>query len=319
MADDKKKNKKSGWISLSNSKLEADVAYFEARLSMLDEKPTTSHQHAQLIAYKALEGILSEALERLTEQQRKRRKMRAKIEVPLAEQLDNKDIKSIIEDGSDAVAEKTPASPETSTPEAVSSNLTPSSAVAPTTEDSASMPEPAAELEEESTVAEPADSASQSITPPEAIDLEKEIPVPEIETLTDADNEEELADVENFGSFGSENVYLRNALFSTNLSFLQEAEEDPEEVQEEWVDVEESEIIANVGNLDSPADIVSLEAGVADLGHEVAKHEANIHSFIEGKKTRFDESTKNTIEQQSESSVDLEEDSSDSPSGSENP
>ncbi len=43
---------------MSVSGLEADIAYFDARLSMLDDKVTTTHQEAQTKAYKALESAL---------------------------------------------------------------------------------------------------------------------------------------------------------------------------------------------------------------------------------------------------------------------
>jgi len=48
----------------SVSKLEADVAYFDARLSMLGT-PSTQYQKAQLKAYQALEGMLVQSLVRV--------------------------------------------------------------------------------------------------------------------------------------------------------------------------------------------------------------------------------------------------------------
>lgn len=48
----------------SLSKLEADVAYFDARLSMLG-KPSTQYQKAQLKAYQVLEGMLVQSLVRV--------------------------------------------------------------------------------------------------------------------------------------------------------------------------------------------------------------------------------------------------------------
>lgn len=48
----------------SLSKLEADVAYFDARLSMLGT-PSTQYQKAQLKAYQVLEGMLVQSLVRV--------------------------------------------------------------------------------------------------------------------------------------------------------------------------------------------------------------------------------------------------------------
>ncbi|MCP4126484.1 MAG: hypothetical protein GY753_05410 [Gammaproteobacteria bacterium] len=46
------------WPKVSVSGLEADIAYFEARLSMLQGDSTTVHQEAQARAYQALESTL---------------------------------------------------------------------------------------------------------------------------------------------------------------------------------------------------------------------------------------------------------------------
>ncbi len=46
------------WPKVSVSGLEADIAYFEARLSMLQGDPSTVHQEAQARAYQALESTL---------------------------------------------------------------------------------------------------------------------------------------------------------------------------------------------------------------------------------------------------------------------
>ena len=53
------------WTRLTISSLEADVAYFDARLALLDEETTNCHQLAQLKAYRELERVLSEMLARL--------------------------------------------------------------------------------------------------------------------------------------------------------------------------------------------------------------------------------------------------------------
>ncbi|MBL3599097.1 MAG: fumarate hydratase [Gammaproteobacteria bacterium (ex Lamellibrachia satsuma)] len=60
----KKSKKRSSWIDLNPVSLEADVAYFEARLELVGT-PATHYQAAQLKAYKALEVALSETLGRL--------------------------------------------------------------------------------------------------------------------------------------------------------------------------------------------------------------------------------------------------------------
>lgn len=52
------------WSNLSISSLEADVAYFEARVVMVGE-PETVHQMAQLKAYRELEKAMIETLARL--------------------------------------------------------------------------------------------------------------------------------------------------------------------------------------------------------------------------------------------------------------
>ncbi len=46
------------WPKVSVSGLEADIAYFDARLSMLEGNASTTHQEAQTRAYQALESTL---------------------------------------------------------------------------------------------------------------------------------------------------------------------------------------------------------------------------------------------------------------------
>jgi len=46
------------WPKVSVSGLEADIAYFDARLSMLEGNVSTTHQEAQTKAYQALESTL---------------------------------------------------------------------------------------------------------------------------------------------------------------------------------------------------------------------------------------------------------------------
>jgi len=60
-----KKNQKKKWARLTVSSLEADVAYFDARLALLDEKKSSYYQLAQLRAYTELERVLSDILIRL--------------------------------------------------------------------------------------------------------------------------------------------------------------------------------------------------------------------------------------------------------------
>ena len=47
---------------VSVSALEADVAYFDARLSLLDEVPATRYQSAAIKAYQTLERLLADRL-----------------------------------------------------------------------------------------------------------------------------------------------------------------------------------------------------------------------------------------------------------------
>lgn len=57
-------DKKEEQVSPSVSELEADVAYFDARLSMLGQ-PSTQYQKAQAKAYQVLEGMLVQSLVRV--------------------------------------------------------------------------------------------------------------------------------------------------------------------------------------------------------------------------------------------------------------
>ncbi len=68
-----KKSKKE-WAKVSISSLEADVAYFDARLAMLGEEIGSHYQYAQLKAYKELEKVLAEILERLKTKPKCRKK-----------------------------------------------------------------------------------------------------------------------------------------------------------------------------------------------------------------------------------------------------
>jgi hypothetical protein len=52
------------------SELEADVAYFGARLGLLDDKPSGCYREAQRVTYRHLEKALSEMLESLRGPQR---------------------------------------------------------------------------------------------------------------------------------------------------------------------------------------------------------------------------------------------------------
>ncbi len=53
------------WARPSVSGLEADIAYFDARLSLLEEEPMTVYQRAQMHAYQTLESALVQSLIRL--------------------------------------------------------------------------------------------------------------------------------------------------------------------------------------------------------------------------------------------------------------
>lgn len=56
---DKSEKKEENWPKVCVSGLEADIAYFDARLSMLEgSSVTTTHQEAQARAYQALESTL---------------------------------------------------------------------------------------------------------------------------------------------------------------------------------------------------------------------------------------------------------------------
>lgn len=61
-------NKKDNWATPSVSGLEADIAYFDARLAMLEKEPVTSYQKAQIQTYRALESALIGTLIRLRHQ-----------------------------------------------------------------------------------------------------------------------------------------------------------------------------------------------------------------------------------------------------------
>ncbi len=52
------------WRNLSISSLEADIAYFEARVELVG-KPETYHQEAQIKTYQALDIAMRETLARL--------------------------------------------------------------------------------------------------------------------------------------------------------------------------------------------------------------------------------------------------------------
>ncbi|MCW8944276.1 MAG: hypothetical protein OQL27_05835 [Sedimenticola sp.] len=64
MPQSEKKEKKK-WARLTVSSLEADVAYFDARLAMLGQHKESYYQLAQYRAYTELERVLTEILGRL--------------------------------------------------------------------------------------------------------------------------------------------------------------------------------------------------------------------------------------------------------------
>ncbi len=53
------------WAKPSVSGLEADIAYFDARLALLEDEPVTSYQQAQKLTYRLLETALEYNLVRL--------------------------------------------------------------------------------------------------------------------------------------------------------------------------------------------------------------------------------------------------------------
>ena len=57
-SEDKKEHNNKNWPKVTVSGLEADIAYFDARLSMLEENAATTHQEAQTKAFKAMESTL---------------------------------------------------------------------------------------------------------------------------------------------------------------------------------------------------------------------------------------------------------------------
>ncbi|HXK55904.1 MAG: hypothetical protein KDI74_07520 [Gammaproteobacteria bacterium] len=56
------------WSSPTPAKLEADIAYFDARLALLRDGPASSYQEAQIKAYRELEALLTDRLLRLSGQ-----------------------------------------------------------------------------------------------------------------------------------------------------------------------------------------------------------------------------------------------------------
>lgn len=61
----KEAKKDTLWTQLSISQLEADIAYFEARLALLEAEPKSYYQAAQTNAYRELERELKAILDRL--------------------------------------------------------------------------------------------------------------------------------------------------------------------------------------------------------------------------------------------------------------
>ena len=257
MAEESNKQGPSGgWTPPSNSKLEADIAYFEARLSMLDEKPTTSYQNAQVRAYTALESLLNETLERIRSQQRKRRKMiRAKSDFAL-EALEQTDLHLLLQDSEERPAEPLPAADQV-IPQRPPEEVYPAVAVAAAETGTAveGIPSPATVEEQvvEGEVA--AEEIAQKVVEGE-VAAEEIAQVAEAEPIASTPTPSEILEQEESGDlFDSDNYYLRHALFSENLSLLQ----NPEEVEDEWGDIGEAEIAANLGGLDLEVDPDLLE------------------------------------------------------------
>jgi hypothetical protein len=70
MPADEKQSQGSG-LDLRVSALEADLAYFSARLALLGE-PVTTHEWAQFKAYQSLEQSLKKILDQLRQSEKKR-------------------------------------------------------------------------------------------------------------------------------------------------------------------------------------------------------------------------------------------------------
>lgn len=85
--NDKLEKPQDDWTRPSVSKLEADIAYFDARLCMLDDWPSSCYRNAEKKAYQTLEISLNETLDRLRNGQKRRRKKAAETEEPFSEFL----------------------------------------------------------------------------------------------------------------------------------------------------------------------------------------------------------------------------------------
>ncbi len=64
------------WGRLSIHELEADIAYFDARIALVKGAPDGPHREAQMRTYSTLERILREDLDRLRGTRLKRRMQR---------------------------------------------------------------------------------------------------------------------------------------------------------------------------------------------------------------------------------------------------
>ncbi len=64
MSDSKKEKMTTRRASAEISDIEADVAYFDARISLIGQDPETPYQKAQLKTYQILEKMLLDTLER---------------------------------------------------------------------------------------------------------------------------------------------------------------------------------------------------------------------------------------------------------------
>jgi 5-bromo-4-chloroindolyl phosphate hydrolysis protein len=86
---EEKSDKGEDWTRPSVSKLEADLAYFDARICLLGEKATSSYQNAEIKAYRALETSLNETLERLRRRRKQKRREKKEPEAePFSESID---------------------------------------------------------------------------------------------------------------------------------------------------------------------------------------------------------------------------------------
>lgn len=73
MGKDNKLEQNHSWVPLNISALEADLAFFEAKLAMLGEEPGSYYKDAQLRVYRELSVAIQAHVVRLKGQARKKK------------------------------------------------------------------------------------------------------------------------------------------------------------------------------------------------------------------------------------------------------